>query len=219
MYDTLTLNNTDIISNKINFYGAFKRVLDIIFAIVGILLLIPVTYVVKICYLLSGDTSSVYYTQKRIGKNGRVFKIYKFRSMIPNADEALDKILAENEELREEYRVYKKLKNDPRVTKVGKILRKTSLDELPQFINVLFGDMCVVGNRPYMPKEIDDMGFYFEDIVKTKPGITGIWQTRGRSNTTFKYRCMIESFYSNNISFKMDMNIFFKTFIVLFKGL
>jgi len=220
MNDVLTLDQSleTSKSNKLA-YRFIKRVFDILCSIIGILCLIPLTYLVKICYLFSGDNHSVYYTQYRIGKNGKLFKIYKFRSMIPNADEALDKILAENEDLREEYRVYKKLRNDPRITKVGKFLRKTSLDELPQFINVLLGQMSVIGNRPYMPKEIDDMGFYYEDIVSSKPGITGIWQTSGRSDTTFRYRCIIESFYSNNLGLLMDIKIFFKTFIVLFKGL
>ena len=116
-------------------YFVVKRVFDVICSLIGIMLLIPISIVVKISYLITGDTESIFYKQKRIGKNGRLFDFYKIRTMIPNADEKLDKILENDEELAEEYSKNKKLKNDPRITKVGKFLRKTSLDEFPQFIN------------------------------------------------------------------------------------
>ena len=217
MNDYIVLEQPKVLTS-ISFYDVIKRIFDIFCSLFGLFLLIPLTYIVKICYIFQGDTDSVYYTQYRIGKDGKLFKIYKFRSMIKNADEALDKILEENEELREEYRIYKKLKNDPRVTKVGKILRKFSLDELPQFINVFKGDMCLIGNRPYLPKEVEDMGFYYEDIVMTKPGITGLWQVSGRSDTTFLRRCQLERYYSNNQSLELDRKIFFKTIHVVLFG-
>ena len=199
-------------------YYAFtisKRLFDLICSFIGVLVLIPLMVFIKIAYILHKDFNSIFYTQDRVGKNGKLFKIYKFRTMIPNADEVLDKILKEDPLKRREYKINKKLKDDPRVTKVGKFLRVTSLDEMPQFINVLIGDMSVIGNRPYLPKEIKDMGKYYEDIIKTKPGITGYWQVSGRSNTTFEDRCRLESQYSDMISIKLDTKIFFKTFKVV----
>lgn len=152
-----------------------KRLLDIIVGVLGIVLLIPVTIIVKIINIVSGDFAPVFYSHVRIGKNGKEFKLYKFRSMVPNADEVLLKELMKDEKLKEEYDKNKKLKNDPRITKVGKFLRKSSLDEIPQFINILKGDMALVGNRPYLPREKEDMGEYYNDIIKTKPGLTGYW--------------------------------------------
>ena len=108
-----------------------------------------------------------------------------------------------------------KLKNDPRITNVGKFIRKTSIDELPQLINVLKGDMSLIGNRPYLPREKEDMSTFYNDIIKTKPGITGYWQVSGRSNVTFEERCKLESYYSNNFNFLLDLKIFFLTFYVV----
>ena len=140
--------------------------------------------------------------------------------MVPNADEVLAKLLKEDKEAAKEYKINKKLENDPRITKMGKILRKTSIDELPQLINVLKGDMSLIGNRPYLPREKEDMGDYYNDILKTKPGLTGYWQVSGRSNTTFEERLKLEKYYSNHSSLKLDIKIFFKTFkvVLLHKG-
>ena len=199
-------------------YKIFKRLFDIAVSLIGLLILIPLIIVIKIAYMISGDFTPVLFTQDRIGLNGKHFKFYKFRSMIPNADEALKKLLAENEDLRKEYELNKKLKNDPRITKVGKLIRKCSVDEIPQFINILKGDMSLIGNRPYLPREKEDMGMYFTHIVKTKPGLTGYWQTSGRSNTTFEQRLGLESYYSNHQKFNLDVKIFFKTFTVVLFG-
>lgn len=214
----MDVKTTNISKHKL--YLGAKRIFDIICAFIGCLFLLPISIIVKISYIISGDFHSIYFTQKRIGKNGQLFNFYKFRSMVPNADEELERILKENKELAEEYKINKKLENDPRVTKMGKILRKTSLDELPQLINVLKGDMSLIGNRPYLPREKFDMGVYYNDIVKTKPGLTGYWQVSGRSDTTFDERLELEKYYSNNISWKMDVKIFFKTFkvVLLRKG-
>ena len=130
-----------------------------------------------------------------------------------NADETLKKYLEENEEARKEYKKYKKLKKDPRITKVGCFLRKTSLDEFPQFINVLKGDMSLVGPRPYLPREKEDMGEYYSSIIKVKPGITGLWQIRGRSKTTFSDRLKLDLDYANKNSILMDIKILLKTFL------
>jgi undecaprenyl-phosphate galactose phosphotransferase len=199
-------------------YKIIKRSFDIICALIGCLFLLPIGIVLKICYLISGDKDKLIFVQNRIGKDGKEFKFYKFRSMIPNADEVLFKYLKENKEAAKEYKKYKKLNNDPRITKVGKFIRKTSIDELPQLISVLKGDMSLIGNRPYLPREKEDMGVYFDDIVKTKPGLTGYWQVNGRSNTTFDERLKMDKVYSDNASVKMDIKIFFKTFkVVLIK--
>ena len=196
-------------------YHSSKRLFDIVCAIIGCIALLPLALVVKISYVLSGDFNSIFFTQKRIGQYGKEFNFYKFRSMVPNAEDMLIKILMENKDLAREYKINKKLKDDPRITKMGKILRKTSLDELPQMINVLKGEMAIIGNRPYLPREKEDMGEHFGNIVKTKPGITGYWQVSGRSDTTFEKRLELEETYSQYASFKMDAKIFFKTFEVV----
>ncbi|MBQ9314215.1 MAG: sugar transferase [Clostridia bacterium] len=197
------------------FYILIKRTFDIICGLIGVICLLPLAAVIKICNLLAGDKESIFYAQKRIGLDGKEFSIYKFRSMVPNAEEKLKEILEKDEALAEEYRVNKKLENDPRITKVGKFIRKTSLDETPQLLNVLKGDMALIGNRPYLPGEKEDMGEYYSDIIKTKPGITGYWQVSGRSDTTFEKRCQLEQYYSNHANLKMDVEIFFKTFGVV----
>lgn len=197
-------------------YLCLKRLIDIIAGIIGLLILLPIALVIKIISMCNGDFHRIIFVQKRIGKNGKEFDFYKFRSMVPNADEILFKLMEENEEIRKEYQENKKLKDDPRITKVGKFIRRYSIDELPQLINVLKGNMSLVGNRPYLPREKDDMGKYFNDIVKTKPGITGYWQVSGRSDVSFEARLKMEQFYSNNFGFKMDMKIFFKTFGAVF---
>ena len=165
-----------------------------------------------------GDFHSIFFTQNRIGKNGKEFKFFKFRTMVVNADEVLFKLLKEDKEMAKEYKKNRKLKNDPRITKLGKILRRTSIDELPQLINVFLGNMTMIGNRPYLPREKEDMGKYYKDIIKTKPGITGYWQVSGKKNATFQKRLELESFYSKNCGLKMDIKIFFKTFGAVVKG-
>ena len=199
-------------------YRIMKRSFDIVLSLIGMFFLLPVAFIIKISYMLTGDFKSIFFTQKRIGKFGKEFKFYKFRSMVPNADEALFKYLEENKDAKEEYRINKKLKNDPRITKVGKIIRKYSLDELPQLINILLGQMTFVGNRPYLPREKEDMGKYFDSIVMTKPGLTGYWQVNGRSDTTFEERLKLEKEYSEKASLLLDIKIFFKTFIVVLFG-
>ena len=205
---------------KFYIYLTIKRTFDILLSLIGLLFLLPIALIIKISYIVTGDFHSIFFSQKRIGKNGKEFNFYKFRSMVTNADEVLFKMLRENEELREEYRVNKKLKDDPRITKMGKIIRKTSIDELPQLINIFLGQMSFIGNRPYLPREKEDMGEFFDEIVKTKPGLTGYWQVSGRSDVTFQKRLELERYYSNNCGLRMDLKIFFKTFkvVLLRKG-
>ena len=199
-------------------YLLVKRIIDIIVSLLGIIALIPITIIIKIAYICSGDHNSILFSQDRIGKDGKTFRFYKFRSMVPNADKVLFKALSEDKELLEEYHKHRKLKNDPRITKVGRILRKTSIDEMPQFINILLGDMTLIGNRPYLPREKEAMGDAYAEITKMRPGLTGYWQVSGRSNTTFKKRLELEKHYSNNACFMLDAKIFFKTFIVVLNG-
>lgn len=215
--DSSTEYLTHDISIRKYLYFGVKRLFDILIALIGCLFLLPVIIIVKISYLLHKDFDSIFFRQKRIGKNGKEFNLYKFRSMVPNADEVLKELLKNDEAARKEYKVNKKLKNDPRVTSVGKILRVTSLDELPQFINIFKGEMSLIGNRPYLPREKEDMGLYYNDIIKTKPGLSGLWQVMGRSNTTFEERLKLEQYYSNNFGFRIDIKIFFKTFGAVLK--
>ena len=202
------------------FYFSIKRLFDIVFSLLGIMFLLPISLIVKISYVLSGDYKTIFYTQSRIGHKGKEFKFYKFRTMIPDADKELEKILKENKELAKEYKKNKKLKNDPRITKMGKFLRNSSLDEFPQFINVLIGDMALIGNRPYLPREKKDMGKYFNDIVSVKCGIISYWAVTGRSDVSFKTRLKLEQYYSKNQSLKLDIKIFLRTFrvVLLRKG-
>lgn len=188
-----------------------KRFVDILGGICGLILLIPLTIGIYIANLIAGDKGPIFYTQERYGKNGKIFKMYKYRSMVVGADEKLKKLLEDDEEARKEYTEFKKLKNDPRITKVGEFIRKTSLDEFPQFINVLKGEMSLVGPRPYLPREKEDINGYFNYIMSVKPGITGFWQTNGRSNTTFVDRLDMDMKYYYKHSLKLDMKILKQT--------
>ncbi len=172
---TKDITETKRHSIKMVMYHGIKRLFDIICSLIGCLFLLPIALVVKISYILNKDFEPIFFTQNRIGLHGKEFKFYKFRSMVPNADKVLEELLANNEELAEEYSINKKLENDPRITKMGKFIRRYSIDELPQLINVLKGDMSMIGNRPYLPREKEDMGLYYKNIVETKPGITGYW--------------------------------------------
>ena len=212
---TKDITETKRHSIKMVMYHGIKRLFDIICSLIGCLFLLPIALVVKISYILNKDFEPIFFTQNRIGLHGKEFKFYKFRSMVPNADKVLEELLANNEELAEEYSINKKLENDPRITKMGRILRNTSIDELPQLINVLKGDMSLIGNRPYLPREKEDMGLYYKNIVETKPGLTGYWQVSGRSDVTFQKRLELEKYYSNHASLKLDIQIFFKTFAVV----
>ena len=192
-------------------YRIVKRIIDFIGGIIGTIILIPLTIVIFIANIVLKNKGPIFYVQERIGKNGKIFKMYKFRSMVVGADEKLDKYLAENPEAFEEYKVYKKLRDDPRVTRVGDFIRKTSLDEFPQFINVLKGQMSLVGPRPYLPREIEDMGDYYSYIIKNKPGVTGYWQVRGRNDITFNERLKMDMDYYNNANILLDLKLILKT--------
>ena len=216
------VNNIRIINkektNKKILYRAIKRMIDIIGAIVGIIFLIPTTIAVCLARKISKeDKGPLFYEQLRYGKNGKVFRLYKFRSMCIGADEKLKKYLEESEDIRKEFQKTHKLQNDPRITKIGNFLRKTSLDELPQMINILKGDMSFVGPRPVVEKEVEEYGENKEKFLSVKPGLTGYWQGNGRSSTTYEERMKMELYYVDNCSLWLDIKIFFKTFIAVFK--
>lgn len=194
-----------------------KRFIDIIGSLVGIICLVPLTIIIWIANLIMKDNGPVFYTQERIGKNGRIFKMYKYRSMVVGADEKLKEYLEKNEEARKEYAEYKKLKNDPRITKVGAFLRKTSLDEFPQFINILKGEMSLVGPRPYLPREKEEINGFFNYIMSCKPGLTGFWQVHGRSDVTFTDRLDMDMRYYYNHNLKMDIKILKDTVVNVVK--
>lgn len=199
-------------------YKVVKRLIDILGGLVGCVLLVPITVAVYIARkVLKEDDGPMFYEQLRIGKNGKEFRFYKFRSMVVNADEKLEEYLEQNEEAREEYKKYKKLKHDPRITKIGEFLRKTSIDEFPQFINALKGDMSLVGPRPYLHREIQDMGDSYETVISVKPGLTGYWQVNGRSDKDFKERTEMDVAYVHDRTLWLDIKLLMKTVLKIFK--
>lgn len=217
-----TINNINIIkkekTNKKVLYKFTKRIIDIIGSIIGILILIPTTLIIYLARkVLKEDKGPLFYEQLRYGKNGKVFRLYKFRSMCIGADKKLKEYLENNDEAREEFEKTHKLQNDPRITKIGNFLRKSSLDELPQMINILKGDMSFVGPRPVVEKEVEEYGTNKDKFLSVRPGLTGYWQVNGRSNTTYEERMKMELYYVNNCSLWLDIKIFFKTFITVFK--
>ena len=194
-------------------YNIIKRTADIIVGIIGTIFLVPIMLFVKIANLINGDHAPVMLKQNRIGKNGKEFTLYKIRSMVPNAEKVLEKLMKENPAIRKEYKKNKKLENDPRITPIGKFIRKTSLDEFGQFVNILKGEMTLVGPRPYLLGEKEDMGEYYNDVVACKPGLTGLWQVEGRYNIGFLNRCRLDRFYRKHRGIWFDTKIFIKTFL------
>ena len=199
-------------------YKFIKRLIDILGGLVGTVLLVPITLCVFIArIILKENDGPLFYEQLRYGKEGKKFRIYKFRSMCIDADKKLEEYLAQNDEARKEFEENQKLKDDPRITKIGKFLRKTSIDELPQLINVLKGDMSLIGPRPIVDGEIERYGNDKEKFLSVKPGITGYWAANGRSDTTYAERIDMELYYVDNISFKLDFKIFVKTILSVIK--
>lgn len=205
------------VNNK-NVYRVVKRTIDIIGALVGCIALIPLTICIWIANAIAKDNGPVFYVQKRIGKDGKTFKMYKYRSMVVNADKKLRRYLLNNPEANEEFLKYRKLKDDPRITPVGKFIRKTSLDEFPQFINVLKGDMSLVGPRPYLPREKRAMKKAYKEITKVKPGLTGPWQVNGRSEISLEERMNMDVEYIKTENALNDMKFLFKTVFKIFKS-
>ena len=203
-------------------YGVPSSPMTRVFDIAVILLAAPyiLLFFVIISILIMLDSRGrPIYGQTRIGRGGRRFKAYKFRTMVRNADQLLQHYLEKSPELRAEWRAMHKLKRDPRVTRIGAFLRKSSLDELPQFWNILVGDMSLVGPRPIVDAEIEKYGESFGLYIQVRPGLTGLWQVSGRSDTTYERRVALDEYYICNRSLKLDLQILWKTvFVVLRKN-
>ena len=196
---------------------SLKRIMDLFISLVALIPILPILLILASWVKLSSK-GPAFYTQERIGKDGKNIKVFKFRTMVENADKVLKEYLSQNEELYKEWKATQKLKEDPRITPVGKFLRKTSLDELPQIFNVLLGNMSLVGPRPIVENEIERYGEVYFDYKEVKPGITGLWQISGRNNTSYEERIAYDRYYVTNWSVWMDLWILMRTVPVVIKG-
>ena len=195
----------------------WKRFIDIFLLLLSSPVTLPVVLIVAFAVKFSSP-GPVFYGHKRIGKNGKEFKCWKFRSMVIDADKQLEKILAENPDMRAEWEKDRKFTNDPRVTKIGKILRKTSIDEIPQFFNILTGEMSFIGPRPVTEPELTKYGTKSNVILSVQPGLSGMWQISGRSDTGYEERVTLDSYYIQNWSVWLDIWIIIKTVYVVLRG-
>jgi lipopolysaccharide/colanic/teichoic acid biosynthesis glycosyltransferase len=191
-----------------------KRVFDIGFVLTSSVLVVPVTLLLAL--IVMADGGSPFFIQERVGKDGRVFRMVKLRSMVKDADLKLADYLARNESARSEWNRSQKLKNDPRITRIGLLIRKTSLDELPQFWNVLLGDMSVVGPRPMLPQQREL--YPGQAYYALKPGVTGMWQVGDRHNTSFAARARYDAEYYRRVSLSTDIGLILRTVRVVCRG-
>lgn len=202
-------------SMRQRFYSIGKRMLDILFGIIGCVILVPVSICIKIAYLLQGDKAPVFYKHTRIGKDGVPFALCKFRSMRPDADEMLKQMLTE-EKYRLQWEESQKFDDDPRITPIGRFIRRTSIDELPQLYNVLIGDMSLIGPRPLIEGELEEHGGMLL-YQKIKPGITGWWACNGRSDINYRERLELEYYYIKHYSLYLDLMCIFRTVLAVLK--
>ena len=194
-------------------YTNIKRVLDLILSIIGAIVLLPVFILIAIAIKIESKGPAIF-KHTRIGKDGKVIKIYKFRTMVNNAEDMIKNFtIDQQKEFKQNY----KLKNDPRITKIGKILRNTSLDELPQIFNIIKGDLSIIGPRPVIEEELKKYEENIEKFLSVTPGLTGYWAANGRSSTTYEQRMQMELYYIDNMSFMMDVKVFFKTILSVLK--
>lgn len=204
----LTLENEE---NKVvvkkNYYKYTKRILDIVLSSIGFIVLLPIFGMIALCVKLD-SRGPVFFKHKRIGKNGKEIYIYKFRTMVKNAEDMIKDFTPEQ---AKEFRKNYKLKDDPRITKVGKVLRKTSLDELPQLLNIIKGELSIIGPRPVIKEELEKYGDNKKKFLSVTPGLTGYWAANGRSCTSYEERMDLELYYVDNMSFKLDIKILIKT--------
>lgn len=194
-------------NSKRNVYLHIKRFFDIVISTIGLIVLSPVFLILAIIVKVDSK-GPIFFAHTRIGKNGKKFKMYKFRTMYENAQDMINDFTPEQ---MKEWKENFKLQDDPRITKVGKFLRKTSLDELPQIVNIIKGDLSIIGPRPVIEEELEKYGENKEKFLSITPGLTGYWQANGRSSTTYEQRMEMELYYIDNISPKLDVKIFFKT--------
>lgn len=209
---TAKVTNKQIVKKPV--YDFIKRFADIVCSAIAIVLLSPFFIIISIA-IKATSKGPVIFVHKRVGKNGKKIGIYKFRSMVMNAEELIEKFTPEQ---KEEFKKNFKLKNDPRITKIGKFLRKTSLDELPQLFNILKGDLSIVGPRPIVEVETEIYGEYKNMLLSVKPGLTGFWAANGRSDISYKRRRAMEIYYVKNRSLLFDIKIILKTAVSVFKG-
>ena len=205
------VKNNEKIKNKPYIY--VKRGIDVILSTIALVVLSPLFLILAILIKLDSK-GPVFFLHTRIGKNGKNIKIYKFRTMVTNAEELIKEFTPEQ---MKEYKENYKLTNDPRITKIGKFLRKTSLDELPQLINIINGDLSIIGPRPVVKDELEKYGENMAKFLSVTPGLTGNWAANGRNNTTYEERMKLELEYVDNISFKTDVKIFFQTIFAVIK--
>ncbi|MBS4957078.1 MAG: sugar transferase [Clostridium sp.] len=198
-------------SMEFSLYEVIKRLIDVVCSFLGVLVLSPLFIIIAII-IKTTSKGPVFFSQKRVGKNGKEFNMYKFRSMVVNAEELKEKLADQNEMSGPMF----KMKDDPRVTKVGKFIRKTSIDELPQLWNVLKGDMSLVGPRPSLPKEVAQFEEWMYKRLEVKPGLTCYWQVSGRNNIDFEDWMKLDIKYVDERSTWIDIKLIFKTVGVLF---
>ncbi|MEL6438953.1 MAG: sugar transferase [Cyanobacteria bacterium J06621_8] len=193
-----------------------KRTFDIVFALLVLIVFSPI-YLLLIGLVALNSQGPVFYVQQRVGQDHQLFNCIKFRTMIDNADEALAAMMQDSEQIRQEFEQSFKLKKDPRITNLGRFLRYTSLDEFPQFWNVLKGEMSVVGPRPLVPEELPKYGRKIDTVLKIKPGITGLWQVSGRNDIPYPKRVQIDVYYAISHNWLLDLWIVYKTIgVILF---
>ena len=211
--------HADFFNNKITFAGKFmlKRCMDLTGAIIGLVVLAPFFMAIALLIKLTSP-GPVLFRQERMGKNGRLFKVYKFRTMHLDAEEKLQEMLKSDPIYQQEYEIFHKLRDDPRVTSIGNVLRRYSLDEFPQLLNVLTGDMSLVGPRAYIPRELPNMLGMEEEVLKSHPGLTGLWQVSGRNHLSFEERVTIDVSYQEAWSLSLDYYILLKTLPVVLTG-
>ncbi|WP_396334349.1 sugar transferase [Clostridium sp. 19966] len=211
MEKVLTAENLEMAFQKNKVYFAIKRSLDIIGSILGIIILSPVFLITFIAIKATSD-GPAFFSQERVGMNGHIFKMYKFRSMIEDAESLLDSIIDKNEMTGPMF----KMKEDPRLTKIGKFLRKTSIDELPQLFNVLKGEMSLVGPRPNLPREVERFNEEYKIKLIAKPGLTCYWQVMGRSSIGFEEWMRLDMKYIRERNTLVDLKLIFRTVLVFF---
>ena len=209
-----SLPAVEIIRNQSRYGRTLKRIGDIIFSFVVLTLGSPIFILIGILVKLSSP-GSVFYIQKRVGRNYREFGCIKFRTMYKDADDLLPNLLEKYPLMRKEFEKDFKLRQDPRITKLGRFLRRSSLDELPQFFNVLKGEMSVVGPRPIVSNEIIKYSLFMEEVISVRPGLTGLWQVGGRNNLSYKKRVELDLLYARNRNFLLDLEIIILTLGVL----